>query len=150
MKKDWRVIGIVFLLLVFMSACTAKSQTATYKLRQDDENVTIQNSYKNDTLLKQTITTIIQYETMGVKTKKKAESLLKPSKELYVDKKGLNYSIIFKEKEAVETIEVDLKLLSKDDAKMLPLISLPDGDFDSASEKANAEKLTNLGFEKED
>lgn len=150
MKKEWRVIGIPFLLLVFMTACTAKSQTATYKLKQDDENVTIQNSFKKDTLLKQTITTIIQYETMGVKTKNKAENLLKPIKELYVNKKGLNYSIIFKEKEAVETIEVDLTLLSQDDAKMLPLISLPDGNLDAASEKANAEKLINLGFEKKD
>lgn len=150
MKKEWRVVGITFLFLVFMTACTAKSQTATYKLKQDDENVTIQNSFKEDTLFKQTITTIIQYETMGVKTKSKAENLLKPIKELYVNKNGLNYSIIFKEKEAVETIEVDFKLLSQDDAKMLPLISLPDEDLDSASEKMNGEKLTNLGFEKKD
>lgn len=150
MKKKWRIVGIAFLMLVFMTACTAKSQTATYRLKEDDENVTIQNSYKNNTLLKQTITTIIQYKTMGVTTKNKAENLLKPIKELYDNKKGLNYFIIFKEKEAVETIEVDLKLLSKDDAKMLPLISLPDGNLDTASEKANAEKLINLGFEKKD
>lgn len=150
MKKKWSIVGIAFLMLVFMTACTAKSQTATYRLKEDDENVTIQNSYKNDTLLKQTITTIIQYKTMGVTTKNKAENLLKPIKELYDNKKGLNYFIIFKEKEAVETIEVDLKLLSKDDAKMLPLISLPDGNLDTASEKANSEKLINLGFEKKD
>ncbi|MBO0472945.1 hypothetical protein IGL98_000776 [Enterococcus sp. DIV0840] len=150
MKKFCRIVGMSLLFLLFISACGAEKQTATYTLKQDDENVTIQNVYKEDTLLKQTIKTTIQYKTIGVKTKAKAEKLLKPSKELYTDKQGINYSVVFKEKEAVETIEIDLKKLSQDEVNMLPLISLPDGALDSASEKTNAEKLINLGFEKKD
>ncbi|WP_348921945.1 DUF1307 domain-containing protein [Enterococcus rotai] len=148
MKKYCKVVGLSLLCLLFVSACGAKKQTTMYQLKQDDEYVTVQNVAKEDTLLAQTITTTIQYETMGVKTKSKAEKLLNSSKELYSNKQGVNYSIVFNEKEATETIELDLKEISHEDVKTLPLISLPDGDLNSASEKVNGEKLINLGFKK--
>ncbi|EOL49346.1 DUF1307 domain-containing protein [Enterococcus caccae] len=150
MKKMGILASIIFGVLLFISACGSKNQTATYTLKQDDEMVTIQNIYNEDTILKQTVTTTIQYKTMGVKTKAKAEKLLQPSKELYAHKKGINYAIDFKDNKAVETIEIDFKKFSQSNAKMLPLISLPDGDLDSASEKQNADKLIHLGFEKND
>lgn len=148
MKKVHKVVGISLLSLLFMSACGAKEQTATYTLKQDDENVTIQNVSKEDKLLKQTIKTTILYKTMGVKTKTKAEKLLEPIKDLYANKKGIHYSVDFKEKEAVETIEVDLKEISTDDAETLPLISLPKENLDSASVKENEKQLTSFGFKK--
>ncbi|MGX7150883.1 DUF1307 domain-containing protein [Enterococcus ureasiticus] len=148
MKKFYKVVGTSLLSLLFMSACSAKEQISTYTLKDDDENVSIQNSYKEDTLLKQTIKTTIQYKTIGVKTKAKAEKLLEPSKELFTNKKGIHYSVDFREKEAVETIEIDLKEISTDDAETLPLISLPKENLDSASVKENEKQLTNLGFKK--
>ncbi|EOI01601.1 hypothetical protein UAY_01007 [Enterococcus moraviensis ATCC BAA-383] len=148
MKKNVFCIMGMFVLFS-LSACTEQEQTTTFVLKQDDENVKVQNIHKKDELSKQKITTTIQYKTMGITTKTKAEKLLEPSKKLYSDKKGIHYTIDFTEKAAVETIEVDLKKVSTKDAKEISLISLPNESFATASEEANEAQLIKLGFKKE-
>ena len=148
MKKN--ILGIVGMLVLFsLSACAEQEQMTTFVLKQEDENVKVQNIHKKDELLKQNITTTIQYKTMGVTTKTKAEKLLEPSKKMYTNKKGIHYTIDFNEKAAIETIKVDLKELSASDAKAISLISLPNEPSAKASEQANEEQLIKLGFKKE-
>ncbi|MBO0445720.1 DUF1307 domain-containing protein [Enterococcus ureilyticus] len=148
MKKIFGgIVGVV--VLFSLSACTVQEQTTIFVLKQEDEHVKVQNIHKKDALLKQKITTTIQYKTMGITTKTKAEKLLEPSKKLYTNKKGIHYTIDFNEKAAVETVEVDLKKVSTKDAKEISLISLPNESFASASEEANEAQLIKLGFKKE-
>ncbi|MGX7200755.1 hypothetical protein BCR22_08325 [Enterococcus plantarum] len=143
-------LGIVGIIALFtLSACAVQEQTATFVLKQEDEQVKVQNIHKKDALLKQKIITTIQYKTMGISTKTKAKKLLEPSEKLYANKKGIHYTIDFTEKAAVETIEVDLKKVSTKDAKEISLISLPNESFASASEEANEAQLIKLGFKKE-
>jgi len=99
--------------------------------------------------LKQKVTTVIQYKTMGITTKAKAEEVLKPSGELYKNKKGIKQTIDYKDKEAVETIEIDLKKVDDKEIKNIMFVSLPKTPINQASEKANEEQLTKLGFKKE-
>lgn len=147
MKKIF-ILLVATLIFFIISGCGPKEQTTTYTLKQDDENLTIQNVHKGDELLQQTVKTVIQYETIGVKTKAKAEKLLEPAKALYEKKVGVKQTFIFKEKEVVEEINLDFKKMTPEVAKELPIVSLPDEDIDQASFKANDKKLVELGFKK--
>ncbi|MBO0465960.1 DUF1307 domain-containing protein [Enterococcus plantarum] len=146
-RNSLGIVGIIA--LISLSACAVQEQTATFVLKQEDEQVKVQNIHKKDALLKQKSITTIQYKTMGISTKTKAKKLLEPSEKLYANKKGIHYTIDFTEKAAVETIEVDLKEVSTKDAKEISLISLPNESFASASEEANEAQLIKLGFKKE-
>ncbi|PZL75691.1 hypothetical protein CI088_04415 [Enterococcus plantarum] len=146
-RNSLGIVGIIA--LISLSACAVQEQTATFVLKQEDEQVKVQNIHKKDALLKQKSITTIQYKTMGISTKTKAKKLLEPSEKLYANKKGIHYTIDFTEKAAVKTIEVDLKEVSTKDAKEISLISLPNESFATASEEANEAQLIKLGFKKE-
>ena len=61
--------------ILVLSACSAQTKEATFVLDQGHEHMTVQNMYEKERLMKQTVTTILQYKEMGI-TKTKAKKIL--------------------------------------------------------------------------
>ncbi|HDC5910229.1 DUF1307 domain-containing protein [Staphylococcus aureus] len=116
MKKLCSLIVVALVCIIALSAC-GKEQTKTYEGDVSGKHVLTSITYKDDKVLKQSTINTIKYDDLGM-DKDKAKKLFAKSESIFKDLKGVKYKVDYKDKKAIEHLdidytEVDMKKLNK-------------------------------------
>ncbi|HHC5839247.1 DUF1307 domain-containing protein [Staphylococcus aureus] len=116
MKKLCSLIVVALVCVIALSAC-GKEQTKTYEGDVSGKHVLTSITYKDDKVLKQSTINTIKYDDLGM-DKDKAKKLFAKSESIFKDLKGVKYKVDYKDKKAIEHLdidytEVDMKKLNK-------------------------------------
>ncbi|HCY0809305.1 YehR family lipoprotein [Staphylococcus aureus] len=116
MKKLCSLIVVALVCIIALSAC-GKEQTKTYEGDVSGKHVLTSITYKDDKVLKQSTINTIKYDDLGM-DKDEAKKLLAKSESIFKDLKGVKYKVDYKDKKAIEHLdidytEVDMKKLNK-------------------------------------
>lgn len=116
MKKLCSLIVVALVCVIALSAC-GKEQTKTYEGDVSGKHVLTSITYKDDKVLKQSTINTIKYDDLGM-DKDEAKKLLAKSESIFKDLKGVKYKVDYKDKKAIEHLdidytEVDMKKLNK-------------------------------------
>ncbi|HCD1989355.1 TPA: DUF1307 domain-containing protein [Staphylococcus aureus] len=116
MKKLCSLIVVALICIIALSAC-GKEQTKTYEGDVSGKHVLTSITYKDDKVLKQSTINTIKYDDLGM-DKDEAKKLFAKSKSVFKDLKGVKYKVDYKDKKAIEHLdidytEVDMKKLNK-------------------------------------
>ncbi|HDC7493775.1 TPA: DUF1307 domain-containing protein [Staphylococcus aureus] len=116
MKKLCSLIVVALVCIIALSAC-GKEQTKTYEGDVSGKHVLTSITYKDDKVLKQSTINTIKYDDLGM-DKDEAKKLFAKSENVFKDLKGVKYKVDYKDKKAIEHLdidytEVDMKKLNK-------------------------------------
>lgn len=116
MKKLCSLIVVALICIIALSAC-GKEQTKTYEGDVSGKHVLTSITYKDDKVLKQSTINTIKYDDLGT-DKDEAKKLFAKSESIFKDLKGVKYKVDYKDKKAIEHLdidytEVDMKKLNK-------------------------------------
>lgn len=116
MKKLCSLIVVALVCVIALSAC-GKEQTKTYEGDVSGKHVLTSITYKDDKVLKQSTINTIKYDDLGM-DKDEAKKLFAKSENIFKDLKGVKYKVDYKDKKAIEHLdidytEVDMKKLNK-------------------------------------
>ncbi|HEA6412374.1 TPA: YehR family lipoprotein [Staphylococcus aureus] len=116
MKKLCSLIVVALVCIIALSAC-GKEQTKTYEGDVSGKHVLTSITYKDDKVLKQSTINTIKYDDLGM-NKDEAKKLFAKSENIFKDLKGVKYKVDYKDKKAIEHLdidytEVDMKKLNK-------------------------------------
>lgn len=116
MKKLSSLIVVVLICIIALSACS-KEQTKTYEGDVNGKHVLTSITYKDDKVLKQSTINTIKYDDLGI-SKDEAKKLFAKTEDIFKDLKGAKYKVDYKDKKAIEHLdinykEVDMKELNK-------------------------------------
>lgn len=116
MKKLCSLIVVALVCVIALSAC-GKEQTKTYEGDVSGKHVLTSITYKDDKVLKQSTINTIKYDDL-VMDKDEAKKLFAKSESIFKDLKGVKYKVDYKDKKAIEHLdidytEVDMKKLNK-------------------------------------
>lgn len=116
MKKLCSLIVVALVCIIALSAC-GKEQTKTYEGDVSGKHVLTSITYKDDKVLKQSTINTIKYDDL-VMDKDEAKKLFAKSESIFKDLKGVKYKVDYKDKKAIEHLdidytEVDMKKLNK-------------------------------------
>ncbi|HHW9835335.1 TPA: YehR family lipoprotein [Staphylococcus aureus] len=116
MKKLCSLIVVALVCIIALSAC-GKEQTKTYEGDVSGKHVLTSITYKDDKVLKQSTINTIKYDDLGM-DKDAAKKLFAKSESIFKDLKGVKYKVDYKDKKAIEHLdidytEVDMKKLNK-------------------------------------
>lgn len=116
MKKLCSLIVVALVCVIALSAC-GKEQTKTYEGDVSGKHVLTSITYKDDKVLKQSTINTIKYDDLGT-DKDEAKKLFAKSESIFKDLKGVKYKVDYKDKKAIEHLdidytEVDMKKLNK-------------------------------------
>lgn len=116
MKKLCSLIVVALICIIALSAC-GKEQTKTYEGDVSGKHVLTSITYKDDKVLKQSTINTIKYDDLGM-DKDEAKKLFAQSESIFKDLKGVKYKVDYKDKKAIEHLdidytEVDMKKLNK-------------------------------------
>lgn len=116
MKKLCSLIVVALVCIIALSAC-GKEQTKTYEGDVSGKHVLTSITYKDDKVLKQSTINTIKYDDLGM-DKDEAKKLFAKSEIIFKDLKGVKYKVDYKDKKAIEHLdidytEVDMKKLNK-------------------------------------
>ncbi|HDG9290011.1 TPA: DUF1307 domain-containing protein [Staphylococcus aureus] len=116
MKKLCSLIVVALVCVIALSAC-GKEQTKTYEGDVSGKHVLTSITYKDDKVLKQSTINTIKYDDLGM-DKDVAKKLFAKSESIFKDLKGVKYKVDYKDKKAIEHLdidytEVDMKKLNK-------------------------------------
>ncbi|MET1469404.1 YehR family lipoprotein [Staphylococcus aureus] len=116
MKKLCSLIVVALVCIIALSAC-GKEQTKTYEGDVSGKHVLTSITYKDDKVLKQSTINTIKYDDLGM-DKDEAKKLFAKSENIFKDLKGVKYKVDYKNKKAIEHLdidytEVDMKKLNK-------------------------------------
>lgn len=116
MKKLCSLIVVALVCVIALSAC-GKEQTKTYEGDVSGKHVLTSITYKDDKVLKQSTINTIKYDDLGM-DKDEAKKLFAKSESIFKDLKGVKYKVDYKDKKAIEHLdidytEVDMKKLKK-------------------------------------
>ncbi|CAC6800036.1 DUF1307 domain-containing protein [Staphylococcus aureus] len=116
MKKLCSLIVVALVCVIALSAC-GKEQTKTYEGDVSGKHVLTSITYKDDKVLKQSTINTIKYDDLSM-DKDEAKKLFAKSESIFKDLKGVKYKVDYKDKKAIEHLdidytEVDMKKLNK-------------------------------------
>jgi Uncharacterized protein conserved in bacteria len=116
LKKLCSLIVVALVCIIALSAC-GKEQTKTYEGDVSGKHVLTSITYKDDKVLKQSTINTIKYDDLGM-DKDEAKKLFAKSENIFKDLKGVKYKVDYKDKKAIEHLdidytEVDMKKLNK-------------------------------------
>ncbi|HDG3992284.1 TPA: DUF1307 domain-containing protein [Staphylococcus aureus] len=116
MKKLCSLIVVALVCIIALSAC-GKEQTKTYEGDVSGKHVLTSITYKDDKVLKQSTINTIKYDDLGM-DKDETKKLFAKSENIFKDLKGVKYKVDYKDKKAIEHLdidytEVDMKKLNK-------------------------------------
>ncbi|HDF6383461.1 DUF1307 domain-containing protein [Staphylococcus aureus] len=116
MKKLCSLIVVALVCIIALSAC-GKEQTKTYEGDVSGKHVLTSITYKDDKVLKQSTINTIKYDDLSM-DKDEAKKLFAKSESIFKDLKGVKYKVDYKDKKAIEHLdidytEVDMKKLNK-------------------------------------
>ncbi len=116
MKKLCSLIVVALVCIIALSAC-GKEQTKTYEGDVSGKHVLTSITYKDDKVLKQSTINTIKYDDLAM-DKDEAKKLFAKSESIFKDLKGVKYKVDYKDKKAIEHLdidytEVDMKKLNK-------------------------------------
>ncbi|HIH0263287.1 TPA: YehR family lipoprotein [Staphylococcus aureus] len=116
MKKLCSLIVVALVCIIALSAC-GKEQTKTYEGDVSGKHVLTSITYKDDKVLKQSTINTIKYDDLAM-DKDEAKKLFAKSESIFKDLKGVKYNVDYKDKKAIEHLdidytEVDMKKLNK-------------------------------------
>ncbi|WGZ12012.1 YehR family lipoprotein [Staphylococcus aureus] len=116
MKKLCSLIVVALICIIALSAC-GKEQTKTYEGDVSGKHVLTSITYKDDKVLKQSTINTIKYDDLGM-DKDEAKKFFAKSESIFKDLKGVKYKVDYKDKKAIEHLdidytEVDMKKLNK-------------------------------------
>ncbi|HHC9186934.1 TPA: YehR family lipoprotein [Staphylococcus aureus] len=116
MKKLCSLIVVALVCIIALSAC-GKEQTKTYEGDVSGKHVLTSITYKDDKVLKQSTINTIKYDDLGM-DKDEAKKSFAKSESIFKDLKGVKYKVDYKDKKAIEHLdidytEVDMKKLNK-------------------------------------
>ncbi|HCZ0920940.1 TPA: DUF1307 domain-containing protein [Staphylococcus aureus] len=116
MKKLCSLIVVALICIIALSAC-GKEQTKTYEGDVSGKHVLTSITYKDDKVLKQSTINTIKYDDLSM-DKDEAKKLFAKSESIFKDLKGVKYKVDYKDKKAIEHLdidytEVDMKKLNK-------------------------------------
>ncbi|HGO3565830.1 TPA: YehR family lipoprotein [Staphylococcus aureus] len=116
MKKLCSLIVVALVCVIALSAC-GKEQTKTYEGDVSGKHVLTSITYKDDKVLKQSTINTIKYDDLDM-DKDEAKKLFAKSESIFKDLKGVKYKVDYKDKKAIEHLdidytEVDMKKLNK-------------------------------------
>ncbi|HFJ4832553.1 TPA: YehR family lipoprotein [Staphylococcus aureus] len=116
MKKLCSLFVVALVCIIALSAC-GKEQTKTYEGDVSGKHVLTSITYKDDKVLKQSTINTIKYDDLGM-DKDEAKKLFAKSENIFKDLKGVKYKVDYKDKKAIEHLdidytEVDMKKLNK-------------------------------------
>ncbi|HBC4009712.1 YehR family lipoprotein [Staphylococcus aureus] len=116
MKKLCSLIVVALVCIIALSAC-GKEQTKTYEGDVSGKHVLTSITYKDDKVLKQSTINTIKYDDLDM-DKDEAKKLFAKSESIFKDLKGVKYKVDYKDKKAIEHLdidytEVDMKKLNK-------------------------------------
>ncbi|HHU6760210.1 TPA: YehR family lipoprotein [Staphylococcus aureus] len=116
MKKLCSLIVVALVCIIALSAC-GKEQTKTYEGDVSGKHVLTSITYKDDKVLKQSTINTIKYDDLGM-DKDEAKKSFAKSESIFKDIKGVKYKVDYKDKKAIEHLdidytEVDMKKLNK-------------------------------------
>ncbi len=143
-----RLIGfmVIFMLAMFLAACSDESETRTFEMEQNGIETTMVYTVKGDKVTKQTTENIIKYDSAGITSKEQAEELLNPIIQEFQNIEGLTHTIEYEDSQAIETLAIDYEVVNFDDIKNLPGMNF-NGDTDNGvSMKKSLEILETQGF----
>ncbi len=147
MKKILAAL-LVTVMLLSSVACSAKTETASFKLEQNGVSSLLTYTYEGDKVLTQTAKNVINYEGAMLGDKDSAMEMLQPMAEMYQNVKGIEHNVEYGDTEAVETLKITYADLDIEKFSELPGI-LSSGDVSKGISFKESEKmLLNSGFEK--
>ncbi len=143
------ILGIISMLFcaMILSGCE-QEQTKTFTQTKNGITLEMEYTYKGDTVLQQKATNTMPYAIFPVENKEDIHFLLERLSEPYQGINGVEQSIDYQEKQAVETVIVDYRELDFDVAKGVDSIFTDGVDSDKkVSMKAVEKWLLEKGFE---
>ncbi len=105
MKKILAAL-LVTVMLLSSVACSAKTETASFKLEQNGVSSLLTYTYEGDKVLTQTAKNVINYEGAMLGDKDSAMEMLQPMAEMYQNVKGIEHNVEYGDTEAVETLKI--------------------------------------------
>ena len=150
MKKIGRIISLVVIGLFLVSCGKSAEESTTYENNAiTGVKATLTYYHKGDKVIRQTSKNIINYEETGLENKDAAEEAMKSvGIDMYKDIEGIEHSIKYEEKEAIEEITVDYDKLDYNKAKTVPGIDVSGDTKKGVSLKASEKLLEANGYTK--
>ncbi len=111
----------VSLLVVGLSGCdNQKEESKTFTRAANGVNLSFTYYYAGDKVLRQDANNTIPYQSIGATNQEQARALIEPMRSVYLDVKGVEQNIDYKDTEAQEHLSVDFT-----QANMSELCKLP-------------------------
>ena len=143
MKKISQLL-IVTVLIVCLGAC-GKNSSEEKTVYENNSNVGIKSIityyHYGDKVIKQTTENVMNYKETGLQDKETAEKAMEAAgSNQYKNVKGIEYSIKYKEKEAIEELSVDYDKLDYEAVNKIPGFHVS-GDAENGVSLKASEKL---------
>lgn len=107
MKKVISLLVVLVISAVSLSAC-GKERTKTYEGEVNGKQVITSLTYKDDEVLKQSTIATIKYDDLGI-DKDEAKQMFKNDEQAFKGIDGVTYKADFKDRKAIEHIDIDYK-----------------------------------------
>lgn len=133
MKKMSQLMSLlVMLFLVSCSSIETKNEeaeqvrlkeqniTTIFEWVKDDILTTTTLIHADNRLIEQETISVIPYDSLGLKSKSVAKSLLKVMDKKFANLSGIDHSFEFKENEAIENLTIDFSVVSESDLGKIP------------------------------
>ena len=132
-----------------LTSCGEKEQNTTYSLNKDGVKTDIIITHKGDEVTRQASKIKIPYESLGVLNKKQAKEQLETSTKTYEGIDGLTFQLDYKEKEVIQTLEVDFDKIDYRKAKGVAGLNLPSDPQKGIKLEESEKIIKKLGFKEE-
>lgn len=154
LKRGLIALGLLFVFTGCGSGGTTDSQepaanpTESWEIEQNGTKTVITFEYEDDKVLKQTTESEINFEEAGL-TKEQFETVSEQAEKDYKGVEGLKHSIEFKDKVAVEHLEIDYSKVDIEEIQNLTGTQSDDADAeDGVSLKKTTDMLKEVGYKK--
>lgn len=117
MKKVISLLVVLVISAVSLSAC-GKERTKTYEGEVNGKQVITSLTYKDDEVLKQSTIATIKYDDLGI-DKDEAKQMFKNDEQAFKGIDGVTYKADFKDRKAIEHIDIDYKDADIDQLKKI-------------------------------
>ena len=107
MKKVISLLVVIVISAVSLSAC-GKERTKTYEGEVNGKQVITSLTYKDDEVLKQSTIATVKYDDLGI-DKDEAKQMFKNDEQAFKGIEGVTYKVDFKDRKAIEHIDIDYK-----------------------------------------
>lgn len=142
-----KIFSLLFLTaIVLFTACSPKSEKATFEKNDDFMAVEMVFTYEGDKVTHQKTTNVMPYSSLGVTTADEAKEILDPIAVEYQGYDGLTETIDYQKEQLIEVIKVDYKVADIEAIRAIPGMDYEGDTTNGISFKRSKKMIEDQGF----